>query len=483
MGDPNLRHPTGESGPEKLGTPGQMPRSSRVSVNQARNLILEWIGDNDRSTSSDEETGDTRQEVELDLDFDSDTDESSDDDSATPSRSKRPCKGKASAAVRAKGNSKSRSSTYRVPQAGDSNVDLINNSDRAAAASNEPEWLQIEHDETRNNFRFAPPFTGVCDQVNENFTPFDFLSLLVDNEVKETLIKSINEFAERLSLDEMIIGFKGRWAFKQFNSSKPKKYHIKTFGLCDSATGFYTTKELVTYLLAKQFYQTGNLNTNRKGFPPEVKNASLAHREIRFFMNSTKTIECILFRDKKAKKHVTVVSTQANTDTVMIKNTEKPAIINDYNHYMNGCDKLDQMVNYFGMQNRRAKKWWRKLFFWILEIAQYNAYIFYVLSRPQGTPKSSLKNFKRQIVKQMLEAAAVELPNHPERVMINRRGGRPSQAQALERLQGMHLPLYDVVCSTTEKRVRTHFYCSGCSVKTYLHPKECFYTYHTKVNL
>ncbi|GFO24185.1 PiggyBac transposable element-derived protein 4 [Plakobranchus ocellatus] len=163
--------------------------------NQSQN---EKIGDNDRSTSSDEEREDTRQEVELDLDFDSDTDESSDDDSATPTRSKRPCKGKASATVRAKGNSRSGSSTYRVPQAGDSNVDLdlINNSDRAAAASNEPEWLQIEHDETSNNFRFAPPFTGVCDQVNENFTPFDCLSLLVDNEVKETLIKSINEFAE-----------------------------------------------------------------------------------------------------------------------------------------------------------------------------------------------------------------------------------------------------------------------------------------------
>ncbi|GFO29853.1 PiggyBac transposable element-derived protein 4 [Plakobranchus ocellatus] len=43
---------------------------------------------------------------------------------------------------------------------------------------------------------------------------------------------------QRLSLDEMIIGFKGRWAFKRFNISKPKKYHIKIFGLCDSATGY-----------------------------------------------------------------------------------------------------------------------------------------------------------------------------------------------------------------------------------------------------
>ena len=43
---------------------------------------------------------------------------------------------------------------------------------------------------------------------------------------------------EELSLDKMAIGWKGRWHFKQYNATKPKKYHVKTFGLCDSATGY-----------------------------------------------------------------------------------------------------------------------------------------------------------------------------------------------------------------------------------------------------
>ena len=43
---------------------------------------------------------------------------------------------------------------------------------------------------------------------------------------------------EALSLDEMVIGFKGRFAHKQFNAAKPHKYHIKTFGLCDAVTGY-----------------------------------------------------------------------------------------------------------------------------------------------------------------------------------------------------------------------------------------------------
>ena len=32
--------------------------------------------------------------------------------------------------------------------------------------------------------------------------------------------------------------FKGRWKNKQYNASKPRKYVIKTFGLCGNATGY-----------------------------------------------------------------------------------------------------------------------------------------------------------------------------------------------------------------------------------------------------
>ena len=42
---------------------------------------------------------------------------------------------------------------------------------------------------------------------------------------------------EDVSVDEMVIKYKGRWKNKQYNPSKPSKY-IKTFGLCDSATWY-----------------------------------------------------------------------------------------------------------------------------------------------------------------------------------------------------------------------------------------------------
>ena len=36
---------------------------------------------------------------------------------------------------------------------------------------------------------------------------------------------------QEVSIDEMVIGWKGRFASKQYNPSKPSKYHVTTFGL------------------------------------------------------------------------------------------------------------------------------------------------------------------------------------------------------------------------------------------------------------
>ena len=70
----------------------------------------------------------------------------------------------------------------------------------------------------------------------------------VDSLGKEKIEPFVNMVLERfqmayypyqnLSIDEMVIGYKGRWQYKQYNASKPSKYHIKTFGLCCSATGY-----------------------------------------------------------------------------------------------------------------------------------------------------------------------------------------------------------------------------------------------------
>lgn len=54
----------------------------------------------------------------------------------------------------------------------------------------------------------------------------------------------------------------------------------------------------------------------------------------------------------------------------------KPTVIADYNKYMLGVDKLDQLTSYYSFLHKSVK-WWRKVFFWILEVAVVNSYILY----------------------------------------------------------------------------------------------------------
>lgn len=41
---------------------------------------------------------------------------------------------------------------------------------------------------------------------------------------------------------------------------------------------------------------------------------------------------------------------------------EKPTAVADYNQYMLGMDKSDQLSSYYSFLHKRVK-WWRKVFF------------------------------------------------------------------------------------------------------------------------
>ncbi len=53
-----------------------------------------------------------------------------------------------------------------------------------------------------------------------------------------TLFKSNMQPSTELSVDETMVGFRGRFGPKQYISNKPSKYGIKAFTLADSNTGF-----------------------------------------------------------------------------------------------------------------------------------------------------------------------------------------------------------------------------------------------------
>ena len=260
------------------------------------------------------------------------------------------------------------------------------------------------------------------------------------------------------------------------------------------ADRYYTTRKLIDHLISCKMDYTGTVNTNRKGIPPPIKQKTLtlAHREHKSFLNADSSILCVAWRDKKAKKYVVVASTSATTEQCQVNRrlgaVEMPSVINSYNHNMNGCDRVDQSLSYYGQYSRKTIKWWKRIFLWILEVSQVNSHILYTLTRTPDEKKLPLLNFKQVLLKQLTECGmALQIANNELPPRMSERGRK--RKVEIERLsQKKHLVQYSpvdrncVVCSTPTARARTKYQCGTCSIKPYLHPKECFYKYHTQLN-
>lgn len=250
------------------------------------------------------------------------------------------------------------------------------------------------------------------------------------------------------------------------------------------ADRYYTIHSLITYLSEKRTYYTGTLMTNRKNFPAEVKNSKLQHLEAKWFRSESGII-CNMWKDKKASKPVIAVSTYSEKDTTDVTSkrgvvTNKPTMINDYNKFMNGCDRGDQMVSYYNDFNRKTIKWWKRILMWCLEVSQVNSYILYCLTREVGHKGTSLLEYKKTLISELCAEANQIKPNdHKDHVIV-----KPNVKHAVRMPGTQHIVVHSpvdracVVCSTPASRKRTKFKCSTCDC--FLHPKDCFLQFHEK---
>ena len=52
-------------------------------------------------------------------------------------------------------------------------------------------------------------------------------------------------------------------------------------------------------------------------------------------------------------------------------------MIIDYNNYMGGVDLTDQYLSYYSMTTRQTLKWWKKVFWRLLDITIVNSWILF----------------------------------------------------------------------------------------------------------
>lgn len=258
---------------------------------------------------------------------------------------------------------------------------------------------------------------------------------------------------------------------------------------------WYTNMDLAKELLNLKIHLTGTIMLNRSGLPtivkPQRKNAKKQTPKLKLKKGDIKTFRkedkfsLLLWKDKKDVAVLSTLFADNTTQTVrrlqkqnVVEEVKKPTVVCEYNKAMGGVDISDQYISSYAF-TRKSIKWWRKVFFWLLETGIVNAFLLYNANQEQNNTVRQ-RVFRKRLV--------TELVGNVRNV---KKRGRPSNIGEEERLNGkLHLP-YPLptgkskdcsVCSDRrpgKQRKRTNFFCKTCTNNPGLHIGECFEKYHS----
>ena len=237
---------------------------------------------------------------------------------------------------------------------------------------------------------------------------------------------------EELSIDEAMIPFKGRLSIKQYMKDKPTKWGIKVFVLADPRNGYtvrlqvytgknsqlasnetglcsrvvlellsgleskspkvymdnyYTSTGLFLALYKKGINACGTARSNRKYYPKDLvvdKKVAMGYLDYR----SNGPIVATVWKDKRIIHFLTTIHMAKCSLPITAKRREKdgtqkdvecPPCLPDYQKFMRGIDRRDQMMGYYNV-GRRSRKWWKRVFSYLIEVCLLNAYVLHKFS-------------------------------------------------------------------------------------------------------
>lgn len=239
--------------------------------------------------------------------------------------------------------------------------------------------------------------------------------------------------SEHLTVDEQLVTYRGRCSFKVYMPSKPGKYGIKLWTVCDAMNGFvcnaqiyigkvgllpeknqgrrvaldlcgpflnrgrtvtcdnfFTSYDLALELIKKKTCLVGTVRKSRVFLPVSFQRKKIPLAERDYIFNESVTI--LNFGDKKDKS-VVLLSTMHNE----ISEVEgKPEIVAYYNQTKCGVDLADQVIRNYSCK-RGTRRWPLCLFFNCLDMAAYNAYVIFRTKYP-GFQAQHKKNARREFL-------------------------------------------------------------------------------------
>ena len=391
---------------------------------------------------------------------------------------------------------------------------------------------------SRDRYQLLLRFLHFCD--NENPDRND--SMFKIRNIFERITSKCRELykpKQKMIIDESLILFRGRVAFRQYIKTKRHRFGLKLFVLCDCASGsvldmilytgattdipandplgvsgavvrqlmssyvgkghimytdnWYTSPMLCQYLHEHNTGSCGTVKDVRK-FMPQLPKKQEKGDCVR------KQCENILAIKWKDKRSVSVLSTvheglmvdsgkrTRNDEPIM-----KPDAIIDYNINMRLVDKSDMMIGEIDCL-RKTVKWYKKLFFHLVDIALLNSLLYYKMRTNTTMP---LRVFVQTLAHQVLEkhgrlTRVTPGPRSltlPDRLMAQDFLARhklvniplPTQAQRRSRSSSQRVCR---VCTTTTRRPRiprkkTTLMCTECNIPLCL---PCYFEFHTLAN-
>lgn len=265
---------------------------------------------------------------------------------------------------------------------------------------------------------------------------------------------------------------------------------------------FYTSTRLVNDLFALGVPATGTVSENRRGFPVTLKNSKQwAKRVERGGMRWDRTVPClaIQWKDNKvvsllttidnANEHCEVKRKVRNDNVWTEISVPQPIAIKRYNMYMNAVDRSDQILATNNVL-RRCVRWWKTLFFHVVDIAVVNGFILFkehqakhpeiaALQRPR---RYALVDFREELVRQLCGFPEYDVPPV---------ASRAKPAHPPGQFDTIHMPVFTqdikrncVVCYKEGRgQKQVHSYCSAPQCMKYLHvsrERNCFQVWHSQ---
>ncbi|XP_012277177.1 piggyBac transposable element-derived protein 4 [Orussus abietinus] len=333
---------------------------------------------------------------------------------------------------------------------------------------------------------------------------------------------------QELSLDEVMIPYRGRLSFSVYNPSKITKYGILVRMLSEASTGYlcnfqlycgrgdplektishllnksenlwhhvymdnyYNSITLAESLLTKKIRICGTIRKNR-GFPKDLNDLRLRIGEFDFRRKGE-----VLVLKWKDKQDVRMISTIHNADVVETgkinqktgQQVRKPECIMKYNQHMKGVHQADQYLSYYSFL-RKSIKWTKKVFMFLLHCTFFNSFILYRKLNPHTN--ITFSKFLQTLAEEWISSAtehhdtenlpssSTALGRAPHFDPPYRLSGDMKTHQ-LERIAQTGKLKYPQkrcrVCKTRGIRRDTSYICKLCKIP--LCKNHCFSIYHT----